>query len=278
MRKAHSLSPWVLRSSRPVKPGGLPLAPLRGAAAPRLYRKNVWSREDLSESRPRHVGPLAPRTGGSLSRRAAATLSLWCIMATCGGAGRVEALRGAPERAETPQPPGEDKHGGRGRVLRRTSPVRATIIKRSEQSRRDEISLHERRTLNTAVFEQDLTAFVEALEAPTNGTPEPAPKREAARARRELARLVAEADVLADNLEALRRALAAGDRSGDPQCGGSGGRSGGARGGIETVRRRLASKQEEVQARAHADGGARTRRPRAVRAGARRNRLPPALR
>ena len=82
-----------------------------------------------------------------------------------------------------------------------------------ERSRQDETSPPERLAPNRPELEQDSSAFVEALEVPTGGTPQQTRKREAARARLELVRLVAEADALADELHALKAALAAGDYS-----------------------------------------------------------------
>jgi hypothetical protein len=132
----------------------------------------------------------------------------------------------------------------------RRTPARSTARKRAERTRQDEASPPESLILDRTVLEQDSSAFVEALEVPTSGTPQPARKREAARARLELARLVAEADALADDLHALKGALAVGDFSRLPAIRRlqSGRRPAALEAEIDAAQRRLARKQEDLHA------------------------------
>ena len=156
---------------------------------------------------------------------------------------------GVPEPAEATPPP--EKMSTRGWIPGRRSSVRAPTVKRSERSRQ-ETSPHETRTPEAAGLEQDSTAFVEALEVPTSKTLQPRHKREAkaVRARLELARLVAEADALADELDAAKQALAARDYSRLPTMRRlrSGRRPVALEEEVQAVQSRLARKHEEVQA------------------------------
>jgi hypothetical protein len=140
------------------------------------------------------------------------------------------------------------RRGTGGWIPGRKSPVRATTIRHSERSRPGETSPNERR-LDTAVLEQDSTAFVEALEVPTSGTRRPGRKREAAGARLRLVRLMAEADARADDLEAAKRARDAGDysRLSTMRRLRFGRRPVALEKEVEAAQRRLTRKHEEVQ-------------------------------
>jgi hypothetical protein len=141
--------------------------------------------------------------------------------------------------------------GMRDWIPGRSGSSRARRSKHAERSRPVEASPDERLTPDTAPLEQDSTAFVEALQVPASVIAEPRRKHDAAKARLELVRLVAEADALADDLFALKGALAVGDYSRLPATRRL--RSGRQRAALEeeigAVQRRLARKHEEVEAK-----------------------------
>jgi hypothetical protein len=101
------------------------------------------------------------------------------------------------------------------------------------------------------VLEQDSTAFVEAFEVPTSETLQPRRKREAAGARLEVVRLMAEVDALADDLEDAKRALDARDYSRLPAMRRlrSGRRPVALEEEVDAAQRRLTRKRDEVQAK-----------------------------
>jgi hypothetical protein len=141
--------------------------------------------------------------------------------------------------------------GTGGWIPGRRSPIRSTTSKRAERSRQDETSPPESLIPDRTMLEQDSSAFVEAVGVPTGGTPQPTRKREAVRARLEFARLVAEADALADEVHSLKGAAAVGDYSRLPgiQRLRSGRRPAALEEEIEAAERRLARTQEDVQAK-----------------------------
>jgi excisionase family DNA binding protein len=108
-----------------------------------------------------------------------------------------------------------------------------------------------RRDLSTAVLEQDTRAFVEALEVPTDERLQARRRRDAAKARLELARLTATVDALADELQAAKRACDERDYSQLPMWRRlrSGRRPEALEEEVETFQRRLTRKHEEVQAK-----------------------------
>lgn len=137
-----------------------------------------------------------------------------------------------------------------GWIHRSTRWVRATTITRSVGSRRGETLPH-RPALDTAVLEQDSTAFIEALEMPTSVTLQQRRTREAARARHDLVRLTARVDALADDLEAAQRARDASDYSQLPMLRWlrHGRRPEALEEEVEAVQRRLGRMHAEVQAK-----------------------------
>jgi hypothetical protein len=136
----------------------------------------------------------------------------------------------------------------RGSWIRARSGRARATSKRIERSRRDGTSPLESVVADRTLLEQDSTAFVEALDVPTKGPVQPDRKREAAKGRLELVRLVAEADELTDDLFALKGALAVGDysRVSAMRRLRSGRLAAALKDEIDAVQRRLARKQQEV--------------------------------
>jgi hypothetical protein len=140
------------------------------------------------------------------------------------------------------------KIGRRSWIPRKSRHARPIPSARAERSRRAE-ALPETITPDRTVIEQDSTAFVETLDVPSTGRAEPNRKREAAKARLELVRVVAEMEELADELFALKGALAVGDNSRLPASRRSGRRREALERDIGAAQRRLSRKQGEVQAK-----------------------------
>jgi hypothetical protein len=152
--------------------------------------------------------------------------------------------------------PGTQRRRGRFRgigagswIPGKLSPARARRSKHAERPL--DAAPQDGLTPATAPLEQDSTAFVEALEVPTSIIAQPRRRRDAARARLELVRLVAEADALAHDLYALKGALAVGDysRLAVPRRPRSGWGPAALKEEIETAQQHLARKQEEVEAK-----------------------------
>lgn len=101
------------------------------------------------------------------------------------------------------------------------------------------------------MLDQDANAFVETLEVPTNERLQARRKRDAARARLELVRLLPEVHELVEELEAAKRARDAGDYSRLPMTRRlrSGRRPTALEEEVAARRRRLSTKQAEVEAK-----------------------------
>jgi hypothetical protein len=129
--------------------------------------------------------------------------------------------------------------------LRSKSPAHAT--KRSRPS----ATSAEFRLPEGAVLELDSTAFVEALEVPTDHARQARLKRNTALARLELVRLTSEVDAIADELAAARRALDARGHSGLQQTGQprSGRRPDALEKDVAALQQSLTRKHEEVHAK-----------------------------